>query len=127
MWICCACLRVSFARRISASVKLHASKRERRRSAFRKFVRPKSTSLKTEARRSHPERSASVKLTSLKSFQQRVDSDRSEFLNETGPTSDLPQKVRGMVRVSRLLSSKPTQVRKNLIPRRSPSSKWGRS
>ena len=75
-------VRVSFAPRMSASVKSHASKVERRRSAFRRFARTKSTSLKIDARRSHPERSASVKLTSMKSFQHSVDSDRSVFLNE---------------------------------------------
>ena len=44
--------------------------------------------MNNEARRSLPERSASVKSTSRKSFQQKFDSDKSVFLNETGPTID---------------------------------------
>src|SRR5262249_28078689 len=109
-----------------ASVKSHFSKVERRRSLFLRFVRTKSHSQNRDARRSLPERSASVKLTRLKSFQQRLDSDKSVFLNETGPTSDLPKKVRGRVRFSRSCSPAPSLVRKKQTPSGSSSSHWGR-
>src|SRR5262249_28591627 len=134
---------VSFAPRMSASVKSHSSKQDRRMSAFRKFVRTKATSLKIEARKSHRERSESVKLTLMKSFQQSVDSEKSVFLNDIGPISDLPKKVRGRVKLSRACSGismsssgldafnpkgrpTPTHVRKNETPSGSSSSHCGR-